>query len=93
MTPAYQNADWPTPRAGEERLVCSECGSPRLVEVSTGWKGMAATFYGDDDPDNYDIGCEVSDINECWFQCGDCKATIWDDGESLVPESLWKAVS
>lgn len=93
MTPAYQGADWPVPRAGKERLVCSECGSPRLVEVSTGCKKMAATFYVDD-PDNYDIGCEViSDINECWFQCGDCKATIWDDGKSLVRESLWKAAS
>lgn len=91
MEPAYPDEACPARRPGKERLVCFECGSPRLPEVSTGWKRMAATFYVDD-PEDYDVGQEViSDPTDLWVQCGDCNAMLWSGSESPVPESQWEA--
>lgn len=91
MESAYPDSAWPTRRADKERLVCFKCGSPRLVEVSTGWKRMAATCYVDG-PKDYDVGEEViSDATECWVQCGDCNEMLWNGSESPVPESQWES--
>lgn len=89
MTARYE---WPEPREGEERLVCPQCGSPHLVEVSSGWAKNAAFLYRDDDEVDYDTGKQLdSDADDLWFACQDCSAVFWDGGDSLLLESEWKA--
>lgn len=86
--------EWPEPREGQERLVCPRCGSPHLIEVTSGWERLAVHVYDSGDYVDTDSGLGLkSDTSDLWYQCGDCNAEFWDDGESLVSESEWKGGS
>jgi hypothetical protein len=54
---------------GRPRLVCTECGSPEIVEVRHGYTRTTIAFYADGDSELLDCDEETTDL---WLECEAC---------------------